>query len=159
MAAAKSSPTWVTPWRALRDLDRVASAALPSARAARCLALPHLGEQAAAEEEIKTAITEVPHNGPVLLYAARTAAISGDQAAAVELAERALIATDPSLPPHQRKAAQKLATSVTFLSGRLPGGFEHRLLPEGVDGPAEFGRIGGPHVAQDQIRVRHGGRR
>ena len=95
---------------ALRDLDRVASAALPSARAARGLALAQLGEQAAAEEEIKTAITEVPHNGPVLLYAARTVAISGDQAATVELAERALIATDPSLPPHQRKAAQKLAT-------------------------------------------------
>jgi len=44
----------------------------------------------------------------VLLYAARAEAIGGDKAAAMELAERALIATDPSLPPYQREAAQEL---------------------------------------------------
>lgn len=93
---------------ALRDLDRLDSAALPSARAARGLALAQLGQQAEAEDEIKTALTEMPHNGPVLLYAARAAEVGGDKAAAVELAERALTATDPSLPPHQRKAAQEL---------------------------------------------------
>jgi tetratricopeptide (TPR) repeat protein len=93
---------------ALRDLDRLASAALPSVRAARGLALAQLGEQAQAEEEIKAALTEVPHSGPVLLYAARAEAIGGDKAAAMELAERALIATDPSLPPYQREAAQEL---------------------------------------------------
>ena len=93
---------------ALRDLDRLASPALPSVRAARGLALAQLGQQAEAEDEIKTALTEMPHNGPVLLYAARAAEVGGDKAAAVELAERALTATDPSLPPHQRKAAQEL---------------------------------------------------
>jgi tetratricopeptide (TPR) repeat protein len=93
---------------ALRDLDRLSSAELPSVRAARGLALAQLGEQAQAEEEIAAALIEVPHNGPVLLYAARTEAIGGDKAAAMELAERALIATDPSLPPYQREAAQEL---------------------------------------------------
>jgi tetratricopeptide (TPR) repeat protein len=93
---------------ALRDLSRLASAVRPSARAARGLALAQLGQQAEAEDEIKTALTEVPHNGPVLLYAARAAVVGGDKAAAAELAERALTAADPSLPPHQRKAAQEL---------------------------------------------------
>jgi tetratricopeptide (TPR) repeat protein len=93
---------------ALRALDRLASAALPSVRAARGLALAQLGEQAQAEEEIKAALIEVPHSGPVLPYAARTEAIGGDRSAALELAERALIATDPSLTPYQRKATQEL---------------------------------------------------
>jgi hypothetical protein len=44
----------------------------------------------------------------VLLYAARAAVVGGDKAAAAELAERALTAADPSLPPHQRKTAQEL---------------------------------------------------
>lgn len=93
---------------ALRDLDRLASAAMPSARAARGLALAQLGEQAEAAAEVKAALTDAPRNGPVLLYAARAEAIGGDKSAAAELAERAVNATDPSLPPHLRKAAQEL---------------------------------------------------
>lgn len=93
---------------ALRDLDRLITADQPSAQAARGLALVQLGQQAEAEEEIKAALNEVPRHGPVLLYAARTEAISGDQARAAELAARALGATDPPLPLHQRKAAQEL---------------------------------------------------
>lgn len=96
------------PRGALRDLDRLTSAALPSVRAARGLALAQLGQHAEAEDEIKMALTEMPHNGPVLLYAARAAAAGGDKAAAVELAEQALNAADPVLPPHQRKAAEEL---------------------------------------------------
>jgi tetratricopeptide (TPR) repeat protein len=93
---------------ALRDLDRLVPVAPPSVRTARGLALAQLGELAQAKEEIKAALIEAPHNGPVLLYAARAEAIGGDKAAAMELAERALIATDPSLPPYQREAAQEL---------------------------------------------------
>jgi len=96
---------------ALRDLDRLVAADQPSAQAARGLALAQLGQQAEAQEEIKAALHEVPHHGPALLYAAQTEAISGDRARAAELAERALNATDPSLPPHQRRAAQEILDS------------------------------------------------
>ena len=94
---------------ALRDLDRLAVAGLPTVRAARALALTQLGEQAEAGEEIKSALGDAPRHGPVLLYAARIEALGGDQSASAELAERAVTATDPPLPPHQREAAQRLA--------------------------------------------------
>lgn len=93
---------------ALRDLDRLITADQPSAQAARGLALVQLGQQAEAEEEIKAALHEAPRHGPVLLYAARTEATSGDHARAAELAARALDATDPPLSEHQRKAAREL---------------------------------------------------
>jgi tetratricopeptide (TPR) repeat protein len=96
---------------ALRDLDRLVAVDQPSAQAARGLALAQLGQQAEAEKEIKAALDEVRHHGPALLYAAQTEAISGDRARAVELAERALNATDPALPQHQRRAAQEILDS------------------------------------------------
>ena len=101
---------------ALRDLDRVA-ADLPSVRAARGLALAHLGELPEAAEEIKAALSDAPRNGPVLLYAARAEAIGGDQATAAELAERAMTATDPSLPRHLREAAQEISAQDGFHLG------------------------------------------
>lgn len=94
---------------ALRDLDRLPLSDQPAARAARGLALAQLGDQAKANEEIQAAITEAPRNGPVLLYAARAEALSGDRPTSIELAERAVNAAAPPLPPHQREAAQELA--------------------------------------------------
>jgi tetratricopeptide (TPR) repeat protein len=96
------------PRSALRDLNRLPAAALPSVRAARGLALAQLGEQAKASAEIKEALTDAPRHGPVLMYAAQAAALGGDLSASAELAERAVTATNPPLPPHQREAAQEL---------------------------------------------------
>ncbi len=93
---------------AMRDLDRVMRHDRPSTRAARGLALATLGDHGAAGQEIKGALDDAPRNGPVLLYAARAEALGGDQGAAVELARRAVDATDPALPSHQREVAQKL---------------------------------------------------
>ena len=93
--------------KALRDLDRVEQHDQPSTRAARGLARAELGDQGA-DEEIESAIADAPRNGPVLVYAARTEALGGNKVAAVELARRALNATDPALPRHQREAAQTL---------------------------------------------------
>jgi tetratricopeptide (TPR) repeat protein len=95
---------------ALRDLDRLDAVDLPVTRAARGLALAQLGVQAEASAEIKAALIEAPRNGPVLLYAARAMQIGGDGSAAHDLAERAVNASDPSLSPHQREAARKLAS-------------------------------------------------
>src|SRR6266851_1696251 len=92
---------------ALRDLDRVTDRDRPSAHAARGLALAELGD-GRAHKEIESALADAPRNGQVLLYAARAEALGGDKIAAQELARRALNATDPPLPPHQRQAAQKL---------------------------------------------------
>jgi tetratricopeptide (TPR) repeat protein len=92
---------------ALRDLDRVERHVRPSTRAARGLARAELGDRGA-EGEIEGALAEAPRNGPVLLYAARTEALGGNKVAAVELARRALNATDPAPPPHQREAALTL---------------------------------------------------
>jgi tetratricopeptide (TPR) repeat protein len=94
---------------ALRDLDRLVPGGPPSVHAARGLALAQLGDLAEAAEEIKAALTEAPRNGPVLWYAARAEAMMEDEAAAAELAERAVNATDPSLPLHQRQVARELA--------------------------------------------------
>jgi tetratricopeptide (TPR) repeat protein len=92
---------------ALRDLDRVEQHDQPSTRAARGLARAELGDQGA-EREIEGALADAPRNGPVLVYAARTEALGGNKVAAVELARRALSATDPAPPRHQREAAQAL---------------------------------------------------
>jgi len=94
---------------AMRDLDRVTGPGQPSARAARGLALAGLGQRGAAGREIDAALADAPRNGPVLLYAARAEALSGDRIAAAELAQRAMDATDPALPLHQRKMAHELA--------------------------------------------------
>ena len=77
---------------AMRDLDRVTLRQRPLTRAARGLALADLGDQAAASREIKEALDEAPHNGPVLLYGARAMARGGDQITAEDLAGRAVAA-------------------------------------------------------------------
>jgi tetratricopeptide (TPR) repeat protein len=97
---------------AIRDLDRVTWHGQPSARAARGLALARLGQHQAADQEIDAALADAPRNGPVLLYAARAEALNGDRIAAVELAQRAIDATDPVLPRHQREMAENLVNKV-----------------------------------------------
>jgi tetratricopeptide (TPR) repeat protein len=97
---------------ALRDLDRVRRQQRPSARAARGLALATLHHRGSADQEIDIARTEAPDSGPVLLYAARVAALGGNPAMAADLAHRALAATEPALPPHQHQAALRLLNEV-----------------------------------------------
>ena len=92
---------------ALRDLRRATPHERPSVRAARGLALAELGDRGAAGE-IEGALDDAPRNGPGLLYAARAEALRGNKGTAGELARRAVNATDPALPPHQREAALKL---------------------------------------------------
>ncbi|MGH3707971.1 MAG: hypothetical protein ACRDRQ_07650, partial [Pseudonocardiaceae bacterium] len=107
---------------ALRDLDRVRRQQRPATRAARGFALATLHNLGAADqEEIDSALTEAPDSGPVLLYAARVAALGGDSAMAGDLARRALVATDPPLPPHQREAALTLLSQVNKMTGRPSG--------------------------------------
>lgn len=96
--------------RALRDLNRVRRQHRPSTQAARGVALATLSNRGAADQEIDAALTEAPDSGPVLLYAARVAELSGDPAIAADLARRAIKAEDPRLPPHQREAALRLAS-------------------------------------------------
>jgi tetratricopeptide (TPR) repeat protein len=93
--------------KALRDLDRAVRHDRPSTRAARGLAREELGDLTASRE-IEGVLHDAPRNGPVLFYAARAEALGGSEAAAVDLARRALNATDPALPAHQREAALKL---------------------------------------------------
>jgi Flp pilus assembly protein TadD len=95
--------------QAMLDLERVPLQGLPSARAARGLALAELGDQSAARREIENALAEGCRNGPVLLYAARAFALGGDDNAARELAQEAADATDPPLSPQHRAAARQLA--------------------------------------------------
>jgi tetratricopeptide (TPR) repeat protein len=92
---------------ALRDLNRVEQHDRPSARAARVLARAELGDQGS-EAEIEGVLSNASRNGPALLYAARTEALGGNKVAAVELARRALDATDPAPPRHQREVAEAL---------------------------------------------------
>jgi tetratricopeptide (TPR) repeat protein len=96
------------PEKALLDLDRVNLRHQPSTRAASGLALAQLGDHSGASQEIKDALIEAPRNGPVLLYASRVTVLEGDKAAAKELAMRAVEASDPSLPPQQRKFTLEL---------------------------------------------------
>jgi tetratricopeptide (TPR) repeat protein len=94
---------------AIRDLDRVSESSSPSARAARGLALAELGDQSRAQREIDIALASNWWNGPALYYAARAAVLGGGEITARELARKAVIATDPALPPHHRDAARQLA--------------------------------------------------
>jgi tetratricopeptide (TPR) repeat protein len=92
---------------ALRDLNRVERHDRPSTRAARVLARAELGDRSG-DAEIQGVVTNAQRNGPALLYAARTEALGGNKAAAVELARQALLATDPAPPRHQREVAEAL---------------------------------------------------
>ncbi|WP_433246012.1 hypothetical protein ACQPYK_44485 [Streptosporangium sp. CA-135522] len=91
---------------ALQDLSRLDRsrpdvAARPEVRAARALALAHVGRTTEAAEEIDHAVAAAPSNGPVLLRAAEVAARSQQPGRAVSLLRRALHASDPTLFPHQ----------------------------------------------------------
>jgi len=94
---------------AIYDLDRPSIRDLPSAQAARGLALAELGEHSAAKRAINDAVETAPRNGTVLFYAARASALTGDKATSWELARRAVDATDPPLSPSHRKLAEALA--------------------------------------------------
>ncbi len=94
---------------AMLDLERQVIRERPSTRAARGLALAELGDHGAATREIDNAVATAPHNGPVLLYAARATELTGDKAHTEELARRAVEATDPPLSPPHREVARKLA--------------------------------------------------
>ena len=91
------------------DLDRPSVRDLPSAQAARGLALAELGDHSAATRAINDAVETAPRNGTVLFYAARASALAGDKTASWELARRAVDATDPPLSPSHRKLAEELA--------------------------------------------------
>jgi tetratricopeptide (TPR) repeat protein len=91
---------------ALRDLGRIRRQQRPATRAARGFALATLRNFGAANQEIDAALTEAPHSGSVLLYAARVASLRSDPAMAADLTRRALDAKNPPLPPHQREAAE-----------------------------------------------------
>lgn len=93
---------------AMRDLERVAGRIGPSTQAARGLALAELGDQTRAQREIDTALAGNWWNGPALYYAARAAALRDDRVTARGLARRAIIATDPALPPHHLEGARQL---------------------------------------------------
>ncbi len=94
---------------AMLDLDRLSVEGLPSARAARALALAELGDHAAARREIERALAEAARNGRVLLFAARASQVEGDDGAAKDYARQAAYAADPPLSPRQREIALKLA--------------------------------------------------
>jgi tetratricopeptide (TPR) repeat protein len=94
---------------AILDLDRLSMEGLPSARAARALALAELGDHAAARREIERALAEAARNGRVLLFAARASQVEGDDGAAKDYARQAVNAADPPLSPKQREVAIRLA--------------------------------------------------
>ncbi len=94
---------------AILDLNRLSMEGLPSARAARALALAELGEHAAARREIERSLAESARNGRVLLFAARASQAEGDDGAAKDYARQAAYAADPPLSPRQREIALKLA--------------------------------------------------
>jgi tetratricopeptide (TPR) repeat protein len=98
---------------ALRDLDRVRRHERPSSKAARGLALATLRMLSSAAPVIDAALSLAPDSGPVLLYAARAAVLTRDPAVAADLARRAMRATDPAVPPHQRRAALQLLEAVS----------------------------------------------
>jgi tetratricopeptide (TPR) repeat protein len=93
---------------AMLDLDRVLPLQdRPAARAARALAIAELGDQATATREINNVVSAAPHNGRVLLYAARASALRGDRAGAAYLARCAVDAVDPTLSrPHIKVALE-----------------------------------------------------
>jgi tetratricopeptide (TPR) repeat protein len=97
------------PRDAMLDLDRKLVRDRPSALAAHGLALAELGDHPAASREADDAVARAPHNGTVLLYAARAFQLGGDPLYAGALARRAMQATDPPLSPQHRETARKLA--------------------------------------------------
>lgn len=93
------------PEDALRDLDRVAASGSVRVAAARGLALAGLGDHRAARRVVEKITVDGSHNGPALLYAARTLELCGDDPGAADLARQAADASDPPLdPPHQAMA-------------------------------------------------------
>jgi tetratricopeptide (TPR) repeat protein len=95
---------------AMLDLDRQRGEGNPAVTAARGLALAGLGDYPAAQREADDAVAKAPRNGPVLLYAARTFALGGQETFSGELARRAIDATNPPLSPAHREVALRLAT-------------------------------------------------
>ena len=94
--------------QAMLDLDRVSPMGGPQVKAARGLALARLGDLRSARKEIEGALAEGPHNGQVLLAAARVFHSGGDELAARDFARLAADATDPPLSPSHREAARHL---------------------------------------------------
>ncbi|QXJ21605.1 ATP-binding protein [Actinomadura graeca] len=94
---------------ALRDFARMGDRTpSPSTAAALALALATLSRTEAAMRELDGADVDGTDDGPVLLRAARVRQLSGDAEGAVRLADRAVSARHPSLPPHQVPAAERL---------------------------------------------------
>ncbi|KAB2351371.1 tetratricopeptide repeat protein [Actinomadura rudentiformis] len=97
---------------ALRDLDRIERRPRPSTRAARALALATLSRVEAARQELKEIDAEATDDGSLLFRVARVQRLTGDVGAATELASRAVKASDPPLPPHQKAAALRLLSEM-----------------------------------------------
>lgn len=93
---------------ALRDLDQIGKRAVPSARAARALALCIMTDGRTSPDDLEEIVGAAPGDGPVLLRAARTKALCGDPSGAAALASRAVQAADPPLAPLQRRQALEL---------------------------------------------------
>ncbi|MFG2002166.1 tetratricopeptide repeat protein [Spirillospora sp. NPDC048911] len=93
---------------ALRDLERIGKHARPAARAARALALATRSDVDAARRELNAVIAEAADSGPVLFRAAQVQRLSRNVGAATELASRAVRATDPPLPRHQKDEVLRL---------------------------------------------------
>lgn len=102
---------------ALRDLDRVRRSEHPSTLAAHGLALAMLRGASAADPKIDAALSQAPQSGPVLVYAARAAALGQHLDIAADLARRAVNATDPAVPPHQRRQALQLMELADLAAG------------------------------------------
>jgi tetratricopeptide (TPR) repeat protein len=136
---------------ALRDLDRVRRAESPSALAAHGLAIAMLrgsgaGQDPDAEQKIDAALSQAPDSGPVLVYAARAAALGQHPDVAADLARRAVNATGPAIPAHQRRQALDL------LEGRRQRLQRWRIEVE-VDPCARQGRPGVRVVAAERPHV------
>lgn len=100
----------------LRDLDRIDRRTKPSARAARALSLAAVSRRDAALEELDGILTLAADNGPVLFRMAQVEQLGGDTGSAAELATRAIAATDPPLPVHQRTQAKILLSRLRGLT-------------------------------------------
>ncbi|WP_219471089.1 nSTAND1 domain-containing NTPase [Nonomuraea rhizosphaerae] len=98
---------WGRSQQALNDLNSVAAAAPPSARAAYILAAsPNVP---VSQREIDELREEGRMNGMVLLYLARSMQRRGERSLAAELAGEALQATHPRLSHHHQAQAEKIA--------------------------------------------------
>jgi Flp pilus assembly protein TadD len=93
---------------ALIDLDRVRRGQRATTLAARALALARTDRPEAAEQEAEDALANAGDSGPVLLRIAQVRELAGNLRAAALLAERALNAATPRLPPHLRAEAVRL---------------------------------------------------